>query len=51
MSGKPSSTVGFEKRWNSALALDRDVFVDKVSTVSAKPAEMERILDFNRGRA
>src|SRR5262249_48851915 len=42
MSGKPSSTIGYEKRWNALLAADRSTFVDKVSTVPAKPTEMAR---------
>jgi hydroxyacylglutathione hydrolase len=50
MSGKPSSTIGYEKRWNVMLATDRDSFVDKVSNISNKPAEMERNLEFNSGR-
>jgi hypothetical protein len=50
ISGKPSSTIGFEKRWNSMLALEREVFVEKLSNVPAKPPEMQRILAFNTGR-
>jgi hydroxyacylglutathione hydrolase len=49
LSGKPSSTLGFEKRWNSALSFDRARFVDALSDVPPKPAEMERVLAFNRG--
>jgi hydroxyacylglutathione hydrolase len=51
MSGKPSSTIGFEKRWNPMLSLARDAFIDALSNVPRKPPEMERILAFNRGRA
>jgi glyoxylase-like metal-dependent hydrolase (beta-lactamase superfamily II) len=51
LSGKPSSTLAFEKRWNQMLSLDRDRFVAALSNVPPKPAEMERILAFNRGRA
>jgi glyoxylase-like metal-dependent hydrolase (beta-lactamase superfamily II) len=51
MSGKPSSTIAFEKRWNPLLQLTRDDFVDAVSHVPAKPAEMDAILSFNQGRA
>jgi hydroxyacylglutathione hydrolase len=50
MSGKPSSTIGYEKRWNVMLAADHSSFVDKVSNISAKPAEMGRNLEFNSGR-
>ena len=49
LSGKPASTLGFEKRWNPMLALDRQAFVDALAQVPPKPAEMERILAFNRG--
>jgi glyoxylase-like metal-dependent hydrolase (beta-lactamase superfamily II) len=52
MSGKPSSTIAFEKRWNPLLKLGREAFVDQVgSDVPAKPADMEAILRFNQGRA
>jgi glyoxylase-like metal-dependent hydrolase (beta-lactamase superfamily II) len=52
MSGKPSSTIGFEKRWNPLLSADEAAFVSQVSEkVPAKPEAMERILAFNRGRA
>ena len=49
MSGKPASTIGFEKRWNAMLALDRAAFVEKLANVPEKPAEIERILAFNTG--
>jgi len=49
LSGKPSSTIAFERRWNPMLSLDRDAFVDALADVPAKPAEMERILAANRG--
>jgi glyoxylase-like metal-dependent hydrolase (beta-lactamase superfamily II) len=49
LSGKPSSTIAFERRWNPMLSLERDAFVDALSQVPEKPAEMERILAANRG--
>ena len=49
LSGKPSSTVGFEKRWNRALTLGREEFVDTIAVVAAKPADSEAVLEFNRG--
>ena len=49
LSGKPTSTVGFEKRWNATLSLDREAFIEALSDVPPKPAEMERVLAFNRG--
>jgi len=51
MSGKPSSTLAFEKRWNPMLSLTREPFVDALGDVTAKPPEMERILRFNLGQS
>jgi len=51
MSGKPSSTIAFEKRWNPMLSLPREAFMEALSEVTAKPAEMEHIIRFNRGGA
>ena len=44
LSGKPSSTIAFERRWNPMLSLAREAFVAALVDVPAKPAEMERIL-------
>jgi hydroxyacylglutathione hydrolase len=49
LSGKPSSTIAFERRWNPMLSMDRDAFIDALAHVPAKPAAMEDILAFNRG--
>jgi hydroxyacylglutathione hydrolase len=49
LSGKPMTTLGFEKRWNPMLTLDRATFVDRLSDVPPKPTDMERVLAFNRG--
>jgi len=51
MSGKPSSTIAFEKRWNPLLRAPLEEFVDTIANVSAKPAEMQAILNANSGRA
>ncbi len=51
MSGKPSSTLGFERRWNPLLSMDRAAFLDAVANVPPKPAAMEHTLRVNRGRA
>jgi hydroxyacylglutathione hydrolase len=51
LSGKPSSTIAFERRWNPMLTLDPDAFVTAMSDVPPKPADMERILAVNRGLA
>lgn len=50
MSGKPSSTIAFEKRWNPLLSKSREEFVDALSDVPPKPAAMEQILRINQGR-
>jgi glyoxylase-like metal-dependent hydrolase (beta-lactamase superfamily II) len=50
LSGKPSSTIGFEKRFNPALSLSRDEFVEAVALVAPKPAGADAALEFNRGR-
>jgi hydroxyacylglutathione hydrolase len=50
MSGKPSSTIAFEKKWNRMLSLDRPAFIDALGDVPPKPAEMERILAINAGK-
>jgi glyoxylase-like metal-dependent hydrolase (beta-lactamase superfamily II) len=49
LSGKPSSTIGFERRFNQTLSLDRAAFVDAVSAVAPKPADSDAIVAFNRG--
>jgi hydroxyacylglutathione hydrolase len=51
MSGKPSSTIAFEKRWNPLLSHSREQFVQALIDVPPKPPEMERILLQNRGRS
>jgi glyoxylase-like metal-dependent hydrolase (beta-lactamase superfamily II) len=51
LSGKPTSTIAFERRWNPMLSLARDAFVEALADVPAKPDEMEQILSFNRGHA
>lgn len=50
MSGKPSSTIAFEKRWNPLLAKSREEFIDALCDVPPKPAAMEQILRINQGR-
>jgi hydroxyacylglutathione hydrolase len=48
MSGKPSSTIGFERRWNQLLASSREAFVEAVAEVPAQSA-MDEMLRINRG--
>ncbi|MEY2343337.1 MBL fold metallo-hydrolase [Acidithiobacillus sp. IBUN Pt1247-S3] len=51
LSGKPSSTIGFEKRWDPFLSMDRDRFVQELTeTIPEKPAEMARIVATNLGK-
>jgi glyoxylase-like metal-dependent hydrolase (beta-lactamase superfamily II) len=51
LSGKPSSTVAFERTWNAALALGREPFVQELSKSTLKPPEdMTSIMRFNEGR-
>jgi len=50
MSGKPTSTIGYEKRWNPMLTLDRAGFVDALTeTIPPRPAEMDRMVQANLG--
>lgn len=50
LSGKPSSTIGFEKRWNSALSLGREDFIRELTAnIPPRPANMDRIVAFNTG--
>lgn len=51
LSGKPTSTIAFERRWNPMLSLARDAFLEALADVPAKPDGMEQILAFNRGHA
>jgi glyoxylase-like metal-dependent hydrolase (beta-lactamase superfamily II) len=50
MSGKPSSTLAFEKRFNPLLSTTRDEFIAALADVPEKPAQMQQILSFNQGR-
>ncbi|MDE2296825.1 MAG: MBL fold metallo-hydrolase [Burkholderiales bacterium] len=52
LSGKPSSTLGFEKRWNPGLSMCRDEFIETlVRDTPPPPADMDAMLRFNLGRA
>ena len=52
MSGKPMTTLAFEKRYNPLLALGPEEFVARLGEmVPPKPAEMAAILRYNQGRA
>jgi hydroxyacylglutathione hydrolase len=49
LSGKPSSTLAFERRWNLMLSLERKAFIAALADVPPKPEDMARILASNRG--
>lgn len=50
ISGKPGSTLAFEKRWNPLLSMDREAFVDALTwEIPPRPAEMERWVAANLG--
>jgi len=51
MSGKPSSTIAFEKRWNPMLGKRRQEFIDALSDVPPKPVGMDEIMRINQGKA
>ncbi|WP_374678401.1 MBL fold metallo-hydrolase [Piscinibacter sp.] len=48
LSGKPASTIGFEKRFNPMLSMDRQAFVDALTAeIPPPPADMAAIVDAN----
>lgn len=50
LSGKPSSTLGFEKRWNPALTLDKAAFVACLTReIPPRPADMDAMVRANLG--
>lgn len=53
LSGKPASTLGFERRFNPMLSLQKTEFVDALTAViPPQPDDMERIVEANlRGLA
>ncbi|GBC58972.1 metallo-beta-lactamase family protein [Stutzerimonas stutzeri] len=52
LSGKPSSTLGFEKRWNPALTMDRAAFIDDLTReIPPRPAAMDAMVRANLGLA
>jgi hydroxyacylglutathione hydrolase len=49
MSGKASSTLAFEKRWNPTLTADRAAFIEKmISGTPPKPSDIDTVLHANR---
>ena len=51
MCGRPSTTIGFERRFNPVLQLSEADFLAMASEVPARPLNMTAILDTNRGAA
>jgi len=52
LSGKPSSTLGFEKRWNPALTMGKAAFIDCLTReIPPRPADMEAMVAANLGLA
>ena len=51
MCGRPSSTIGFERRFNLALQLSEQEFLQYASQPPSKPLNMTSILAANRGEA
>jgi hydroxyacylglutathione hydrolase len=51
LSGKPSTTLAFEKRFNPLLGRGKKAFVEAMSIVLPKPADMEATLAYNRGKS
>ena len=48
LSGKPSSTLGFERRWNPALSMDKATFVESlIRDIPPRPKEMDKIVAAN----
>ncbi|HEU5171068.1 MAG TPA: rhodanese-like domain-containing protein, partial [Gemmatimonadales bacterium] len=52
MCGRPSTTIGFERRFNPMLHLEHDPFVSAITTgIPARPLNMTAIEATNRGAA
>lgn len=48
LSAKPASTIGFEKRWNPFLSMDKETFVRELTaSIPARPADMDQIVAAN----
>jgi glyoxylase-like metal-dependent hydrolase (beta-lactamase superfamily II) len=50
LSGKPSSTLGFEKRWNPILSMNRASFIDELTrSIPPRPSNMDTMVRANLG--
>ncbi len=51
LSGKPSSTLGFERRWNPGLSMDKAAFIEYLlNDIPQRPALMDEMVRVNLGR-
>jgi glyoxylase-like metal-dependent hydrolase (beta-lactamase superfamily II)/rhodanese-related sulfurtransferase len=51
MCGRPSTTIGFERRFNPVLQLSAEAFLESTAEVPARPLNMSAIIATNRGEA
>jgi glyoxylase-like metal-dependent hydrolase (beta-lactamase superfamily II)/rhodanese-related sulfurtransferase len=51
MCGRPSTTIGFERRFNPILQLAPEAFLQSTEEVPARPLNMSAIMATNRGEA
>jgi hydroxyacylglutathione hydrolase len=52
MSGKPMSTLAFERQWNPLLGLGRNEFVGATSSgIPEKPVDLQQVMRANQGRS
>ncbi len=51
MCGRPSSTIGFERRYNPVLTMTRETFLGYAAEPPARPLNMTAIMATNQGRA
>jgi len=51
MCGRPSTTIGFERRFNPMLQMSRSEFIEDCSHAPARPLNMTAIIATNRGEA
>lgn len=48
LSGKPASTIGFERRFNPMLSMAREAFIEAlIADIPPQPADMTRIVEAN----
>jgi hydroxyacylglutathione hydrolase len=48
LSGKPSSTIGFERRWNPGLGMCKEEFIEYLlKDIPSRPVGMDRIVAAN----